>query len=355
MSETQAFFDILIKHILKIYDENDSEILYSNISIKEEKRKYSSSISRVFYIDNKPLSNKQQRCYKILYKCRCNSNVKILLFKYLKKTRIVCQHCLQDSSYEYHVIPNKTGKGNKVKSCRLKNLKSFEEMSEEFKKEYNKKHLTPEEFYHYLPKIYSINNILLSDINIEKIKYQYANHTNNQMKFTPKISFDNGLTYNSIKNIYLKCSICGKVFRIHTKNLKTKDIDNIRCKMCGLTNHRYAIRLYDESGLTYQSNLEKKFIDLCKKSNIDIVNGLKIDYIFNNKNKTYITDFYLPKYKFIIEIKSINQFYKNDLKSGKFQSKVDAATLFAKNNDMKYFVLFDEDIEEFIENLNLKR
>ena len=81
--------------------------------------------------------------------------------------------------------------------------------------------------------------------------------------------------------------------------------------------------------------MKKKFIDLCKKSNIDIVNGLKIDYIFNNKNKTYITDFYLP--------------------SGKFQSKVDAATLFAKNNDMKYFVLFDEDIEEFIKNLNLKR
>ena len=45
-----------------------------------------------------------------------------------------------------------------------------------------------------------------------------------------------------------------------------------------LTNHRYKIKLYDDSGLTYQSNLEKQFIDKCKCNNIIIVNGLTLPY-----------------------------------------------------------------------------
>ena len=67
---SNSFIDILEKHIIKIFNENDIEVKFNNISLKNEKRKFSSVLSTVLYIDDKPLSGKEMKTYKIIYKCR---------------------------------------------------------------------------------------------------------------------------------------------------------------------------------------------------------------------------------------------------------------------------------------------
>lgn len=65
-------------------------------------------------------------------------------------------------------------------------------------------------------------------------------------------------------------------------------------------------------GLYYQSTYELDFINFCKIKNIIVENCVIVfDYMFNDKNKKYYPDFYLPEYNTIIEIKS-KYFYNKD-------------------------------------------
>lgn len=351
-SNKKEIFEILVKHILKIFDENNNEISFNKLEIKEEKRKYSSKISNSIYIDNICLNSKQRKSYKVLYKCRCQRENKILLHKYIHKDKLVCQHCLQDRSFDYYsdTKPYSLIKGLRNKKITEKNKDLiFENMDENFKNKYHQRHLNEQEFFKYLPNIYQINNHIID--NLDNIKYLYYYPTNNQFKFTSKISFDNGLNYETINQVKLKCSICNKIFNIHIGNLRNKNLLNIKCKTCGLNNHRYQIKLYDDSGLTYQSQLEKYFIEQCYKYNIKINNGLEIPYYFKNSYHKYISDFYLPEFKYIIEIKSNNIWYKKDLESGKIKAKENGALNFGKNQNIKFKLLFDQDIDNFIKNI----
>lgn len=349
MQSSQSIIEILSQHILKIYDKEDNEIIFSKLEIKEEKRKFSITCSKVVYLDDIPLKSYQQKTYKVLYKCRCGRENKIYLCKYLGKDKIICQHCLQDRKFDDHLETKpysvKNNLRTRINNRIPKNIDDFNIMSDEFKKHFYEINLSENEFYAALPNIYSINGILISNIDITNVQYKIFK-TNNQYKFGYKISFDNGKTFNKIHNVCLKCSICGKIHNVHLNNIRNKDMNNIKCSMCGYVNHRYEIRLYDDSGLTYQSNVEKYFIDKCYENNIKIVNGFKIPYIINNKHRTYITDFYLPDYKYIIEIKSNNIWYKRDLKNGIIDAKINAAKNF--NKDFQYKMLFDNDIDDFI-------
>ena len=137
--------------------------------------------------------------------------------------------------------------------------------------------------------------------------------------------------------------------------MRNKDLTNIICKTCAFTNCSYPIRLYKNTTLTYQSGIEYDFITKCLQNNIKILNGLQISYIFKNKVRTYITDFYLPEYNYIIELKSNNQFYRDDKKSGKLEAKNNAAKLFCEQNNMTFKFVFDKDIDKFIMELLSER
>ena len=165
------FFDLLIEHILKLYDENNEEIKFNKITYKFEKRKFSSVTSLVIYVDNISLTVKQYRSYFILYKCRCGREHKILLQKYFLKTKLHCINCCQDRYFDDYVIANYKGK---VKKNKQVILKSFDEYDNEFKENYKRNHLSPGEFKKYLPYIYKINNHLITkDILNNIIYYQY--------------------------------------------------------------------------------------------------------------------------------------------------------------------------------------
>lgn len=122
-----------------------------------------------------------------------------------------------------------------------------------------------------------------------------------------------------------------------------------------MSNHRYKIKLYDNSGLTYQSKPEYIFIEQCKLNNIKITNGIIVKYMFNGKQHKYIIDFYLPEYKYCIEIKGNNIWYKNDVKSGKQLAKEIAAIEYCEKHNMKYNIIFPEYINSFINNLLSER
>lgn len=56
--------------------------------------------------------------------------------------------------------------------------------------------------------------------------------------------------------------------------------------------------------LYYRGSYELDFIKYCEYNKIRVENGPSIKYRFNNSNKIYHSDFYLPEYNLICEIKS---------------------------------------------------
>lgn len=331
--------ELLVKHILKVYDSEDNEISYTNLTIVKENRKFSSTESLVVYIDNVALTVSQVRSYKVLYKCRCGREHKILLVRYLRKTAIWCRHCVQDYSFDTYIISNKKGKPKKEKI--VKKFDFYLE-SEEFKKNYFRNHLSKEEFYKYLPYVYSINHIKIEG---KQIKYIEAEQTANQQKYTSKVIIDGVKQW--LNSFEVKCAVCGKIFSMHSFNIRNKDLNHIECAECRFSNKRYKIQNYKNTNITYQSQLEYDFIEKCIENNIKIQNCFKIKYTFNNKVHTYIPDFYLPDYKLIIELKSENQYYRADLKSGKIDTKNKAAIAYAKEHGMDFKFLFNYTVKDF--------
>lgn len=347
INKENEIFDILIKHIEYIFDKEGNIIPFTKLEFKREKRKYSSNVSTVLYIDDKPCTGYEMKSFKIQYLCRCGKHVTILLHKYMNKKRIICMSCMQDRSFKDHVSTHPYSLQKKIRIKQQITPISFDNMDDEFKENYNKNHLTYKEFYEYLPYIFRLNNIILNDKIRNSIKYKYAERCNNQKLFTSKISFDN-IHWSSIHDIALKCNICGKIFKIHLTNIKNKQLNDIKCRKCNFTNADFSIKLYNNTCITYQSLLEKDFLDKCFKYNIKVINGIEIPYIFKNKLHTYITDFYLPEYKYIVELKGQNNFYKNDIISGKIKCKNNAAIQFANSNNMKFKFVLDSELNDFI-------
>ena len=66
---------------------------------------------------------------------------------------------------------------------------------------------------------------------------------------------------------------------------------------------RIQLHNYLNTNLTYQGSYEKDFLDKFYDK-IDIENGPSIKYLFEEKNKVYHSDFYIPSKNLIVEIKS---------------------------------------------------
>lgn len=65
----------------------------------------------------------------------------------------------------------------------------------------------------------------------------------------------------------------------------------------------YERKLYNMSSLNYQGTYELDFINRYFDKYI-IENGITINYNFMNINSKYYSDFYLPEFNLIVEIKS---------------------------------------------------
>lgn len=345
MVENENMLPILLSKIIKIEDKENNEIKFNKIDYVIKKRKHSTNESVVIYIDNQELKCGYFRSLYVTYKCRCGRNVKMLFMKYIKKSHYWCQHCCQDTSFKEHYRANDIIKGKKTQEKRI--IPDFESISTKEQENYWKNHLRKDEFNYWLPYLVKINNKEILDKT--QIKYlDVVKNYNNQKRYTSKVSFDDGNKYEGFNSVSLKCSCCGKVYNKHIFNLRTENINNPECGFCKLCNHQYKIRKYKDTCLTYQSKTEEYFLNKCFENNIKVMNGYEIPYEFNGKERTYISDFYLPDYKILLEIKGRNKFYRNDLASGKLTAKNNAASKFCNENNLIYQFVFGEDIDNFI-------
>lgn len=84
--------------------------------------------------------------------------------------------------------------------------------------------------------------------------------------------------------------------------------NNTKDKNGTMFNHCYIPLLeYKNTTLKYQGSYEKDFLDTFSEK-IKIENGPTIKYTYKNKNSRYYSDFFIPSYNLIIEIKSTYTF-----------------------------------------------
>lgn len=346
MVPTQEIFEILSKSVVKIENLEHKEVPFTNIEIKFDKQRFSKYPSYNLYVDGVPYKGKLRGC-RVWWKCRCGKINSSILKKFLGKRELNCQHCLQDRKFggkSANAFDNPK-RGLKIP----KQEKSFENEPMSFQNEYWKTHFTEEEFFKSLPYFTSINDIKLTDKIKSSIKFYPTIPCNNQFKYTSKVEINGKIqTFWGIK---YRCTICGEEAKSHIENFKKYDLKNLVCMHCKLANHRFVIKKYKNTELTYQSSIEEHFIEECLNNGIKIENGLRIPYFHNNKNKTYYTDFYLPKYKRIIELKSDNIWFKHDTKNGRIEAKNKAAEKYAEENNLRFDFIFDSEIDNYIQSL----
>ena len=337
----------LEKRVLRIIDENGKDVHYDICEIKLYKHKYSSTgkPSPTLYIDGVPITGKQRTSkYKVEFICECGNKSTTVLCKFLTKTKMTCTHCRENEEKvnwhrKYYQLKRfGITRGNKVKVI---NDRCFDDESDEFKKEYFKRNLTVSEFNIIKKHIYSIDGITIEDKNIEFIA---ADKCNNGMIYSQAVIID-GIKHK-LNDIQLKCAKCGRIFHI-TRHLKERFNNyNFDCKDCYLVNKVFKVQKYSSS-LTYQSKPELKFIETCIKNGIEITNGSKVEYDYNSKKHKYTIDFYLPNRKMQVEIKDNHVWHKNQVKSGKWKAKEDAAIKYCNEHNQKFVLLFSDKFNEF--------
>ncbi|MFW6311882.1 MAG: DUF7487 domain-containing protein [Nanoarchaeota archaeon] len=101
---------------------------------------------------------------------------------------------------------------------------------------------------------------------------------------------------------------------------------------------RRKIKKFNSSGLTYQGSYELDFLEKFYDK-IDVENAPSIPYIFENKNKVYHPDFYIPSKNLIIEIKS-TYILKLD-KEIKYKEKA------CLNNGYEYMLILEKNYSDF--------
>jgi len=103
---------------------------------------------------------------------------------------------------------------------------------------------------------------------------------------------------------------------------------------------RFIRMQYKDTNLWYQGNYELDFLEHFFEK-IDIERGPVIKFMFNNKNKVYFSDFYIPSLNLVVEIKNsyLYKKYKEDIK------RKERSTI---SNVFKYILILDKDYSEFI-------
>lgn len=113
--------------------------------------------------------------------------------------------------------------------------------------------------------------------------------------------------------------------------------------------------------ISYQSNLELKYIKECESNDIRIMDGDVVDYTYNGTNSKYFVDFKIEKDGIIdlVEIKARHMWFERDMQNGLMEAKVKAAMQFVveqKYNSYKFVLeTVEVDILKLIANIGDKK
>lgn len=315
MEERQKIIDT----ILDIHDENGNKIIINNIKLDFSCNKYSSKKNNIYHItlNNNHLSKRNK--YTIKYKCLSCENINIVgVTQFLRKVNKCsqrCYICCNKDDMKYHDNINSDPKKYSFKEYKELSEKQFNGYDDDFKEEYFKSHLTDDDYKRISKNIISFENgkYLIND----NIEYWPIYKTNNQMLFTCMFYDNYNNTIFRPNQPIMQCNNCEKIWRAK-KIERFKNCHKILCNSCTLCNKTFKIRNTKNiinQVITYESQLELKFIRWCQNNNIKVNNGPNISYIFNEIKRIYRVDFQIED--ILIEI-------KDEHMSGKWDKKQQA-------------------------------
>lgn len=348
------------KIIDSIIEFKDNEKVLDNKKIKLEyfASKYSSTKEQIWQIlyDDKKITKKST--YKFKYKCNTCSSIHIVnstqFIRRINNGTIRCYLCrnLDEEKRKKQsvflnnnpIIKNKIeeDKKEKIKPIMdfIKNkddsIKLFEEQDDDYKELYFKSHLTVENYNRILNNLKSFENGKLCDL--KNYEFWPIYKTNNQMLFTSVLFDKVNKTIFKANQPILKCDNCDNLWRAKSIEKFKNDI-KIYCKDCSVVNKVFNLKPFkniNDEKILYQSKLELKLIKTCNDNNILIKNGPKIEYNFNNKNRTYKVDFQIGKK--LIEVKDEHIWHKREVESGKWEAKEKAAKKYIEDNKLEQYI-----------------
>ena len=346
--------EILLDNIFSIINKKtNEEIELNKIKIDNIVDNYSNTKVPIYRFLYNNVIIKKNNDYQVKYKCiKCDSIRDTLLNNVLRKINknivrcYICkelEECKRQNQSKFMVDTYKNHGKIISKIRENKNITLLEKLridneifmnyDDDFKENYFKRNLTYEEFEYLRPKILSIQNkkfVLDSDL-----VYYPTVSISNQTRFCSYLYSLSRNSLEKIHNIILKCDNCETLFiskNLHSHKNRIKSF----CTDCNLTNNIFKIRCYNNIAnekILYQSKFELKFIRYCNENKIYLINGPKINYIFNNNIKTYRIDFAIEKIKTLIEIKDNHCWHLDNLNSGKWDAKVEGVKKFIEEQD----------------------
>jgi len=349
----------IVKSIIEIKDKDTSEVIaHKDIKIEYSISKYSAKKENIYHmtLNGKIITKKYNVLFK--YKCITCSTIHIVSStQFLRKFNsesVRCYDCrnldeikrdLQSQMMKNNTIAS-NNKEKKIEDNNIiiidfiknkeESIKSFENEDDDFKNSYFLKHLTLAEFEKISKNLVSLENGKYTDKNTFDFWPVYK--TNNQMLYTSVLYDKINKTIFKANQPILKCDNCENKWRAKSLDKFKNDI-KIYCKDCSLVNKTFNLKPFkniNNDKILYQSKLELKFIKFCNDKNIIVVNGPKIEYIFNDKKRTYKVDFQIGMN--LIEIKDEHVWHKNEIKSGKWDAKENAAKKYIQDNKLNEFI-----------------
>lgn len=360
LDNPKKFFDLLEKSIIEVVNIDGDIIRNESLKLMEYKNKYSNlNVPSLTLFNNEtPLNSK---IFKVKYQCLCGNVSIIHLKKFLSKNTLVCPKCKEtdDKRKQHSELLRSENFKKKISPVKKYDLDSLIEQSinefnlenVEFVKKYYENHISELEFNFLKSKMIKINGLYIAD---KEIRFLPTLKVGNQSKYSQYVIIDHKKVL--LSNVQYKCDNCDDIFNTTRKPKDKVNNYKILCPKCSFCNKIFKLRRYETKfgdTITYQSKLEKDFITKCELLNIQILDGVNVNYKYKNVNHKYRVDFLLPKYHFLIELKGNHIWHRNQLKSGVWKIKQSEAENYSLNNNLTYKLLFQENIEDFLTSIKI--
>ena len=148
-----------------------------------------------------------------------------------------------------------------------------------------------------------------------------------QQQITKRKKYENG-AYDKEKFIQTNLKRYGVEYPQQNKEIFSKSKQSLFAKLG-----------YKNTNLTYQGSYELDFLEKFYDK-IDIENGPSVNYIFEEANHVYHSDFYIPSKNLIVEI-------KNSYLAKKDKKKIDQKEKIVKALGYEYIIIIDKKYDNF--------
>jgi hypothetical protein len=317
-----------------------------------------------FVLDNKLVTRNNDLL--IGYKClRCGVNNEITLNLYLRKVSKHVQGCNACKNMDPQKRADQTAfmlgqrpaaeKAVKWSSMSLQerlqaSTELFSAEDTGFQTAYFARHMTEAEFERIRGKLLSVGNGKRTSL--AEWEYFPYYRVGNQTKYTPML-VHRGL--NQIEKpayVQWSCEECETRFTNRDLEVQKNRI-RMLCADCGFCNRTFKVRsLITQFGkVRYQSIQERRWIEWCTEQGIEVANGPRISYTFQDRVHVYNVDFQIPSVNTLVELKDNHVWHKRQIESGKWGKKEEAARAWAASHGWTYEMVFPKTLSKWKEDI----